>query len=223
MTASRPPGGAWSTARSLSSRRTDAGVPSLAVGEAGRLAVAWAYGSNALDGIRVRRWSPTGGWGRSVRAPGVPQASAWLDMGMDAAGTATLVWTPRYRGAVRTVEQYVDGRWSVVRRLARPGGFFDGLTVEVNAAGDAVAGWESVRDGEHPVLAAYRPRGGSWSQAAPLSGTRGDSFGPRLGLTRRGDAAAAWSHLRDAATSDRGRIQARFLPAPGARTGGDGG
>lgn len=216
MTASRRPGGHWSAARSLSSRRTDAGLPSLAVGEAGRLAVAWPYGSTALDGIKVRRWSPTGGWERSSRAPGVPQAPAWLALGMDAAGTATLVWAPRYRGAVRTVDQYVDGRWSVVRRLARPGGFFDGLTVEVNAAGDAVAGWQSVRDGEHPVLAAYRSREGSWSQAVRLSGARGDSFGPRLGLTRRGDAVAAWSQLRDAATSDRGRIQARFLPAAGA-------
>ena len=213
MSASRPVGGGWA-ATSLSRRGTDTGLPSLAVAGSGRLAVAWSYGSSGLDGLQVRRWSPARGWQRPVRAPAVSQSPAWLAMGMDAAGTVTFVFTPRYRGVVRTVDERRDGDWSTVRTLSPAGSFYGGLTVVVNSTGSAVAGWESVDGGDHPILGAYRPRSGTWSGATPLSARRGDGFGPRLGLTPAGGAVAVWAHLRSATTSDLGRIQARSLRAP---------
>lgn len=214
MVSSKSAGGPWAAARSLSRRDTDTGIPSLAMAGSGRLAVAWSYGSSGLDGLQIRRWSRIGGWQRPVRAPSVSQSPAWLATGIDSVGTVTVVFTPRWRGAVRTVDERSGGRWSAVRTLAPAGAFDSDLEVEVNAGGSAVAGWVSVDGGNHPVLGAYRPRSGQWARATPLSAPRGDGFGPELGLTPAGGAVAVWAHLRSATTSDRGRVQARSLRAP---------
>ena len=214
MVASRSVGSPWAAARSLSRRHTDTGIPSLAVAGSGRLAVAWSYGTSGLDGLKLRRWSPAGGWQRAVRAPAVAQSPAWLAIGIDAAGTVSVVLTPRLRGAVRALDEHPGGRWSAARTLSPAGSFFSDLALEVNADGSAVAGWVSVDHGNHPVLGAYRPSSGPWSRATLLSDPQGDGFGPELGLTPAGGAVAVWAHLRSATTSDRGRIQARSLRAP---------
>lgn len=207
-------GSRWAPARALSRRNTDTGIPALAVTGSGRVAVAWGYGSRGLDGLQIRRWSPAGGWQPPVRAPAVSQSPAWVAAGMDAAGTVTVVFTARWRGAVRTLDQRPGGRWSALQTLAPAGGFDNGLALEVDSAGDAITGWTSVDGGDHPVLGAYRSARGGWTRAAVLSGARGDDFGPELGLTRAGGAVAVWAHLRNATANDRGRIQATSRRAP---------
>jgi hypothetical protein len=128
---------------------------------------------------------------------------------MDASGRATLGWG-RYEGGIHVVDQGLTGQWGTAERLRDVRPVFLGLALEVNAAGDAVLGWQSLAGDQHPVQAAYRSASGTWGSAVDLSSTVGTSFGPALAVEPDGDAVAVWSRERSA-TADRQRIQARSL------------
>jgi hypothetical protein len=129
---------------------------------------------------------------------------------MDGDETVTLGFA-NGRAAVWVAEQTRSGRWGPLTRVAGRGSVFYGLEVVVNRAGDALLGWDSVSDGDHPVEAVYRPRASGWGPVTRLSSAKGDSGGLALALEPDGDAVSAW--LRSRGNGDEGWIQARSFRA----------
>lgn len=188
-TAFRREGSAWSTPRRLTRPMVRPGVPHLAGLPSGRLAVAYAYRTRERRGVAVRQSSPSGGWSRPVVVQGARLAS-WLDVGLSSTG-AVAAYTDR-REAVRVVDVSRDGE--VTRSRLEPAvDVFFGLRLVVNARGDALVAWDTVRDGDHPIRAAYRARDGQWGPVTRVSAADGDAFLGSLALTPRGEGLALWS------------------------------
>lgn len=209
MTASRVAGERWGDTVPLS-RWREVGEPHLAGNAAGELAVAWYVRGRDLRAIRVRRWSPKTGWQRTLSVPGVTVDIWWIDAGMDASGAVTVGWTNAAH-AVWSAQRPASGGW-VRQRVAGPGSVYFGLELAVGPDGDALLGWESGADGDHPVAVAHRAGATSaWGAGVPLSAVPGDAFGPALALERDGDATAVWTFTRD--ISRPARVQARTRDA----------
>ena len=208
-TVSREKGEPWGEARSLSRRSGEVGRPQVAVRRRGEIAVAWVFQGETRSGVRLRRWSPATGWGEAARVPAIRRGVTWIDLGLDRSRTATVAWANK-RGGVWTAKHTPAGTWTR-EHVAPPGSVFDGITLVVNRAGDAVLGWGSSVGGDHPVQAAYRRRSSGWGSVNALSSVSGDAFRPALALDGAGDAVAVWSHARDISSPP--RVQARSLDA----------
>ena len=207
MTTSRAAGHRWERSRPLSRRLTHPADPQIAAAPPGELAVAWDFGGR-MAGIKLRRWSPAGGWSPAVRVPAVKVDAWWLDLGIDGAGTVTLGWSNQAK-SVWSARQTSAGSWTRAR-VAPADSVFYSLHVLVNRAGDAIIGWDGNGNaGRHVVEAAYRPRSGSWEPATRLSDLRGDAGGLALTLGSDGSATAAWLFARDFKSNN--RVQARHL------------
>lgn len=205
MTASRASGRAWDESRALSGRLAHPSAPQLAGLPSGELAVAWGSGKSETAAIRLKRWSPGAGWRAAGEVPGVSADPWWLDLGLDGAGTVTLVWSNQAK-SVWAASQTSAGTWSR-GRIASAGSVFYGLSVQVNLAGDTVVGWDAQHRRSHVEEAVYRPRTGSWGPVTSLSDPRGDAAGLAVALADDGSATAAWLFGKRRGTSS--RIQVR--------------
>jgi len=205
MTASRRPGKRWSPSIALSRRLPQPSDPQVAARPSGEVAVAWSPGRSR--GIKLRRWSPRDGWGRTATVPDARVDPWWLDLGMDGTGAVTLAWSNQAQ-AVWSAQQTSSGGWTRAR-IAPRGSVFYGLHLLVNRSGDAVIGWDGRggRRSGHVAEAAYRPRTASWGPPVGLSNPRGDSGGLALALADNGGATAAW--LFGPRRGTRSRVQAR--------------
>lgn len=205
MTASRRAGKRWSPSRALSRRLSHPSDPQIAARPSGEVAVAWSAG--ASGGIKLRRWSPQDGWGRTTTVPDVRMDPWWLDIGMDRTGAVTLAWSNQAQ-AVWSAQQTSSGGWTRVRIAPRRSVFY-GLQLLVNRSGDAVIGWDGRggRRSGHVAEAAYRPRSSSWEPPVALSSPRGDAGGLALALADNGSATATW--LFGPRRGTKSRIQAR--------------
>ena len=189
-TASRSARAAWGASRALTKRSVKAGVPHLAGLPSGSLAVAYAVRSAEARGLRVRRWSPSSGWGAPVTVRGALLRS-WMDVGLSRGGEVTVAFTDADEAAWAAS---VDSSGGVSRsRLAPVVSVYYGLQLVVNRAGDALVAWDSVRGGDHPIEAAYRPASGEWGPVSRVSAARGDAFLGSLALSPGGDGLAVWN------------------------------
>jgi hypothetical protein len=122
------------------------------------------------------------------------------DVALDRAGNAVAVFArtgpvadrPILQARVRSVS---TGEWSPAVDLAGPYLDVGSISVAVDRAGNATAAWiatdaESVRE---TVMAAYRPAGGSWSLAAPISPAADLTRDLQLAVSETGLAAALWT------------------------------
>ncbi len=188
--------GAWTPARALSSRAVQAGSPQLAGLPGGDLAVAFGFRGEDRTGVRVWRWVAGTGWRLSGRVPGgLP--SSWIDAGLDRSGRVTVA----YSNAADTVwaGQVSAAGVATRSRLVGDVSVYYGMHLAVNPAGAAVVAWDSVRGGDHPIEAAYRPAGGGWGPVARVSPDRGDAFLGAPAVDPAGDALVVWNggDLRD--------------------------
>jgi hypothetical protein len=236
-------GGGWSRPRRLWGLPRDetAFDPQVAVAPSGAAVIAWqSETTNAIEA--VSRASASRPW----TAPKAIADGELGALGIDDRGHAVLVYSGGSRWqrieAVRLVAR--DGTWSRPHILAASRQAPSDPTVAVNATGQAVAAWSSVR---HPggevcqrcpasygrytswVEAAVL-RAGRWSAARRL-GTETQYFfdlnfdstpnGPEVAIDRRGRAIAVWQRnprrdrlILDAATLDAGKTRWRATRSP---------
>lgn len=180
----------WAPSRALSRRTVDAGIPQLAGVPGGELAVAFGFRGDDARGVRVWRWSAGSGWRVAARIPGGSPRS-WIDAGLDRTGRVTVAFS----NAADTVWAGEVSAAGVVSRSRLVGdvSVYYGMHLAVNGAGDAVVAWDSVRGGQHPIEAAYRPAGGGWERVVRVTPARGDAFLGSLAVDRGGDALVVWS------------------------------
>jgi hypothetical protein len=208
-TASRPAGSGWRDPDPLGEAADSLGVAQLAGLPSGRLVVAHAVGERG--GVAVRQWSRSGGWSPPAVVPGGSRSLGWVDVGLAVRGpvVALAAGTHRVDARQRVVVARVSRRGEVARtRLAPPVSVYYGMHLVVNRAGDALVAWDSVRDDDHPVEAAYGAGDGEWGPVTRASATPGDAFLGALAVRRDGDGLVVWN-AGELADPDSSRVWAR--------------
>ncbi len=190
----RTAGGTW-TAPSNVSPEGSVSEPHVTMDEAGDMVTLWLRSEGAYTVLQVAERPAGGSWGAPVSLSD-PEARAEIpQMATSARGDVIAVWQ-QYKKlgyTLQTAERAAPGgAWSPAGELsADPISHFPALAM--NAAGDAVAGWQR-SDGTNTIARAIvREAGGSWSAPSDLSAAGQDADAPRLAIDGAGKAMAVWS------------------------------
>jgi hypothetical protein len=141
--------------------------------------------------------APTAGavpWGppEEVSVPG--GNASWSQVGIDAAGDATAVWT-RSDGLhliAQAAERPVGGVWSAPVDLSGASGNAESPTVAVDPAGDAVAAWKLRLAGSEAIETSYKPAGGAWGAPEAVEFGAAVVETPAVAIDEAGDAVLVW-------------------------------
>lgn len=172
---------------------------------------------------------PAGAWGAPERvddggvltpAPARPRR---FDVGLDAAGNAIVVWTRRRNNVPEVDARHLTRGvgWGPVVPLGNAGEIYEPEPVlAVNAAGDAIAAWDSTYDGSGTGIleprgihvARYASQTGAWSPRELVSADEelrleGEAC---VGIDADGNAIVAWM---EGDPSDRRVIARRWSPS----------
>ena len=97
------PGGGWSPAVDLSTVGADARIARIDANPAGQVVVGWTRSDGSKFRAQVTTRSPGGGWEAPVTLSGQGRDAVLRDVGIDAPGAVTSVWT-RSNGTVNVVQ-----------------------------------------------------------------------------------------------------------------------
>ena len=128
-------------------------------------------------------------------SPNGSDAGYVTDIGSDAAGDVIAVWdrydTANSHNIVEAAIRPAGGDFIVVplATLGTDDQAYD-PRVAVNASGDAVAVWRQYNGADNYVWAAFRPAGGSFGSAVPISDA--GATDPRVAIDASGGAVAVW-------------------------------
>ena len=198
QSATRPPGGSWSTPVNLS--KAGAGFPRVAVGPADEVTVVWLL--EREEGWRSVVQSATrpaeGSWSAPVSLSPLRQAARSPQIALDPQGGATAVWEEEYTGAIQSATRTAGGSWSAPVTLSATGVRAAWPQVAVDSQGNATAIWvgNAFRGGRirsSRIQTATRPASGSWSAPVSISkpGHR-HVQDPQIAVDPRGEATAIW-------------------------------
>ena len=193
----------------------------IASDDAGHVAAAWLRDDAAPGvtyGVDFSLRSPGGGFTNAAALSTAGVAADSPSVGIDAAGTATVVWAEG-ANVVKAVRIAPDGTRSAVEDVASPGA--DSPSVAVAPGGAAVIVW---RQGTQVMGAARADAAGEFSAGVPIS--QAGSLNPdsiQVAIDTAGDAVAAWmrgdvveANPRPAGGSFKPAAQAEALSATGA-------
>jgi len=212
QSASRPPGGAWSTPTTISPPKGDfADEPQIAINAAGEAVAVWEHYRHRSDHTAIETASrPSGGtWSVPTTISSSKGANADPQIAIAASGEAVAVWDdfPFLEAASRSPA----GAWSASTKFSKTQGGINFPEVAINPAGEAVAIWESYDStGNNPIVkSAAREPGGAWSTPVGLSKVRQEATYPHIAVSGDGEAVVIW-------VSERlGTVQAVSRPAGG--------
>lgn len=193
----KPPGAVWGAVSDLVAPPGPAedieanNAADVALDPAGRAVAAWAQTVAGVTTVYAA-WRPAGGpWGPAQPVAGASQSVTALKVGINAAGTATVVWgAGDYpSGDVFASRASWNGpAWEPAAGLSGGVGGLQGgaLQLTVDPGGKAIAIWTEWGS----VTAAIRPVGSGWRSRQTLSAA-GGSDGV-VALDAAGNAVAAW-------------------------------
>jgi hypothetical protein len=214
-----PVGPGFGAPRLLGSARDDPG-PSLASSATGWSAVAW----DADGAVEVAVRAPHGVFSQPIAVPGA-QAVGGAKVGIDDAGTATVVWSEfgtslPFTSPIRSVTVLPDGAVSVPRTLGADGSAGGAVFVAVGGRGDAAVAWTGYVAGAagSRARAALRPREGDFGTPATFADPGAYLYASGAVVDDRGNATVAiqrWRQDAPAALAGPG-----VLVVEGATTGG---
>jgi hypothetical protein len=219
--ASAAPVGRGFGAPRLLGRAGDDPEPSLASSATGWSAVAW----DAEGDVEVAVRAPHGAFSQPITVAGA-QAVGGAKVGIDDAGTATVVWSELgtslpFTSPIRSVTVSLGGAVSAPLTLGADAAAGGPLFVAVGGRGDAVVAWSGYAGGAHSrTHAALRPPGGDFGAVATFAD-------PWRTCIRRGPSSTRaetrrWRSSGGAATLRR-RRPGRACSWSRARQAGDGG
>ena len=170
--------------------------PQLALGARGDAIVLWYDSEKRL----WARYRPVGGvLGPTEQvAAGVDRSSESNAVALDAAGTATVVWSPERRderGGLRIATRSEGGIWSTPQAIAAYRVYAPELAVTDN--GSAVLAWRQSRTAKHPnlnqVAVSTRPPGGTFGPPVVVAGVGRNPEEAAVAANDRGDAVVGWN------------------------------
>ena len=193
--AQRPAGGTWSAAQNISGSCIAPQAVQLAVSPGGAAVAVWECpkGGNTIVQASTRArggsWSPPHDLSQAGQDAHAPQVA------LDRTGDALAVWA-RSNGTdviLQAAFRRANGAWLPAENVSGPGLDVDRPDVALDAAGNAVAVWQSSADGSSSIIqAATRTSAGSWSTPQSLS-SPGFAERPQAGVDSAGEAVAVWS------------------------------
>lgn len=133
-------------------------------------------------------------WGapEEVSVPG--GSASWSQVGIDANGDATAVWT-RSDGLhllAQAAERPAGGVWGASVDLSGASGDAESPTVAVDPAGDAVAAWKQRLAGSEAIETSYKPAGGVWGAPEAVEFGSAVVETPAVAIDEAGDAVLVW-------------------------------
>jgi hypothetical protein len=152
------------------------------------LAVLCAVFAVFAPAVGAAPWEPP----EEVSVPG--GSASWSQVGIDAAGDATAVWT-RSDGLhlfAQSATRPLGGSWSPVVDLSGALGDAESPTLAVNAAGDVVAAWKERGAGSEAIETNYRPAGGGWEGPVVVEFGSAVVETPAVAIDEAGDAVVIW-------------------------------
>jgi hypothetical protein len=200
---SKPFGGKWQTAVSLSAAGGNANEPRVAVDSQGDAVAVWERfeGEEIIEAASKPRSGPV--WNKAVAltkpelGKGEP---AGQQVAIDGQGDAVAVWS-RTNGLHDFVEA-AEGRtsssvWQSPITLSGPGANVEEAPqVGVNERGDAVVVWERSNGASEIVEAASgSAASGSWQAPLALSAAGQNASEQQVALDEQGNAVAAWKRF----------------------------
>ena len=193
-TASRPPGGSWSTPTQLTAPGLDAYNPEIAIGPQGEAIAIWARVDGGKPLIQVATRAVDGGWSAATNLSAPGQQADRPQVAIDAQGNAIAAWE-RSDGShyiVQAATRPAGGSWSAPAGLSAAGQNATNPMLAVNPEGEAITVWERYSGSHFVVQVATRHAGGGWSAATNLSAAAKDGTRPQVALDPRGDAVVLW-------------------------------
>lgn len=123
---------------------------------------------DASDGVRANVWAnryvPGGGWGTAEMIEGDSSDSYGAEVGLDASGNATVVWTSSTGDVWANRRTSAWGAAAVIEQSALPGNY---PRIAVAPNGVAIASWTMLDSAYYPWFAEFDPLGG-WQPAGEL-------------------------------------------------------
>jgi hypothetical protein len=204
--------GAWSAPVDLSLPGQDARDARVAVDGGGGALAVWQRRNGLSWVVEAATRSAAGAWGAPVQLSDGGADARSVQVALAPDGRAVVLWE-RLTGLQSAVQASVapsgGGPLGPAATLSQPGTSALSPRLAMDAAGNAVAVWQTF-DGLHgAVRAADRPAGAAaWSPSVAVSPAGEDAREPQIGLDRAGGAMALWSRLDAGLWSVRSALRA---------------
>ncbi len=189
----RPPGGSFSAALTLSPPGSEARAPVVGVDGAGEAVAAWpAAGANLI----VEAATVSGATASAPQKLSAPGGNAVLPaVAVDERGDAIVAWM-RENGTENVVQasfRPAGGHFGAAVNLPTKSGNTMHPEVAIDAAGDATVVWERFNGAEEIVEAATRPAAtGAFTAPVELASSAAHPMEPAVAMNAEGDTAVAW-------------------------------
>jgi hypothetical protein len=201
----KPAGGSFGAPVRVSAPGSATLNPQVAMNAAGDTVVVWERVVNEAFAVQVQAAvRPAGGtFSESANVSAVGLSLAEPRVAIDAAGTATVVWTQMTpaTATIQAATRPAGGQFSPAVDLAsfESGGPFSrggGAEVATNPAGETVAIWSRVDEADDAIVqAATRSAGGTFFAPVDLSAPGRSAGSPQVAIDAAGNAVAVWTRF----------------------------
>lgn len=208
-------------------------MPKAVMDRTGNVFVAWSQclGGRAGSEIKVVRFdNSSGSWSAPSRASWSGRSVGELDIGVDSAGNALVVWLQIDPSPVVGVPPSLnvwskrynasESRWEVFQNLSNSelSGNLRFVRIAVSAVGDAVATWNQFDGTRFSVFARrYASASNAWALVEILSDDRWSAFDPSIAIDPSGNSVLAWQQY--VAGNQRHIYTRRYIASEGAWRG----
>jgi hypothetical protein len=203
-TASRPEGHPWQAPANIPNAAGLPLDPRLGLDGAGDAVAFWSVSLSSETEVRAATMPAGGVWQApsTLSTPAVDGENIASALAVNQRGEALAVWG-RYENHVEHIQSATlpaGGSWQAAVDLTPQSSHPRGPVVAIDAAGDAVAGWESSNGSDSIVRFATRAAGAQWNSQLNLSLPGEAAFNPSVALTTGGTVIADWNRENNGAT-----------------------
>jgi hypothetical protein len=195
----RPAGGSFSDPKVISVAGFYTGNPRVVISAAGDALAIWQEG----DGVTQRvgaAFRPAGGdFGEAEPLGGAGAGGNGLDAAFDSQGNALVVWSREASGGNSVTESVfrpAGGTFGSVKKVGGPADHSADPAAAFDPSGNAVVAfllWNAALPGWR-AYTAYRPAGGDFEAALPLSAAEKEAVAPRIAVDDAGEATVVFSY-----------------------------
>ena len=193
--AAAPAGAApWSAPEEISVPGGSASWSKVGIDAAGNATAVWTR-SDGLHLLAQAAERPVGGiWGAPTDlSPPIGNAES-PTLAVDPAGDVIVAWKQRMAGseAIEVSYKPAGGSWEGPTALEFGSAVVETPALAIDDAGDAVVIWRQGVGGNHVILAASMPAGGTWASPVAISSSALNAEAPDVAMSASGTAAAVW-------------------------------
>jgi hypothetical protein len=200
--ATRPVGGPFEAADTISSSAVDTWDPRVAISSAGVATVAWREEPPPTGTVlKSRTREATGTWSAVQDLSEADGSNQRQRLVVDTAGTTTAVWTKALGPSIRLVyaTRPAGGAWSAPADVTPPGAGFADPDLAIDSGDRMIVVFVAFGSGGDDIAARTRAPGGAWSDFGGVSEIPdgGSARNPKVAMDAAGQAVAAWEGVTD--------------------------